>query len=144
MVDRSARNKAVELLRAMLAEGITNYRLEDEWPGKSCDFVIRAVAEQLWFYYDDYPEKILTRTSLGPEVSQLVERSVAFLTSDLEYGWPEYSFATENRSLLERLFGLGKQRSSEEWERFKAAGETEAWPFLQISEWEEMRRQAVS
>lgn len=144
MIDRAARNKAVELLKAILADGITNYRFEDEWPDRSSDFAVKAVAEQLWFYYDDYPEKMLTRTNLGPDVIKLLERCVAFLASDLEYAWPQYSFATENRSLIERLLGLGKQRSTEEWERFKAGGEIEAWPFLRMSEYQEMAKPALS
>ena len=131
MIDRTARDKAVQLLKTLLAGGITNYRLEDEWPDRSIDFAVRAVGEQLWFYYKDCPEKMLMRASFDPDTIKGIERCIAFLTSEREYEWPQYSFETENRSVVERLFGLGKQRSNEDWERFKAAGEVDAWPFGQ-------------
>jgi hypothetical protein len=137
MIDRTARDKAVQLLKALLGDGITNYRLEDEWPDQSPDFALRAVIEQLWFYYKDFPEKMLTRASFSPDEIKLIERCVVFLTSDREYEWPQYSFATENRTIIERLLGLGKQYSEEEWERFKSAGEIDAWPFLRLSDYQE-------
>jgi hypothetical protein len=137
MIDRTSRDKAVQLLKAILAGGISNYRFEDEWPDQSHDFAVRAVGEQLWFYYEDSPEKMLTRSSFEPAAIKLIERCIVFLTSDNEYEWPHYSFATENRRFLERLLGLGKKRSNEEWERFKAAGEIDAWPFLRVSDLQE-------
>jgi hypothetical protein len=144
MIDRTARDKAVQLLKALLADGITNYRLEDDWPEQSSDFAVRAVSEQLCFYYQESPEKMLTRVSFGPDVIKFIERCVVFLTSDREYEWPHYSFATENRTVIERLLGLGKQRSAEEWERFKAAGEIDAWPFLRLSDYREATKQPAS
>lgn len=137
MIDRTARDKAVQLLKALLADGITNYRLEDDWPDRSSDFALKAVAEQLWFCYDDFPEKILTRVSFKPDEIKLIERCIVFLTSEREYEWPQYSFETGNRTVIERLLGLGKQRSAEERERFKAAGEIDAWPFLRLSDCQE-------
>jgi len=135
MIDRNARDAAIALLKKILAEDITNYEFEDQWPDKSSEFVITAIAEQLWFYYDDYPKTKFMRAGLGPEVTSFIERAIVFLSSDVEYEWPEYSFATENRSLFERLFGLGKRRSTEQWEKFKAAGEIDAWPFLRIADY---------
>jgi hypothetical protein len=136
MVDRIARDKTVQLLKALLADGITNYRLEDEWPDQSSDFAVMAVGEQLWFYYDDFPEKILTRASLGGDAIKMIERSLVFLMSNLDYQWPAYSFATENRSLIERLLELGNDRSTQQWERFKTAGEIHAWPFLRLVDYQ--------
>jgi len=144
MVDRESRIKAWNILDAMLHDGITNYKLEDEWPDQSPDFSLGAIGEQLWFYYADFPEKKLTRVNFEPDTIKLIERCMVFLTSERDYEWPQYSFVTENRILVERLLGLGKQRSAEQWEQFKAAGEIDAWPFLRLSDYQEETKKMAS
>ncbi|GEM_PF-708470 len=135
MIDRVAREKAIQLLVKIFTEGITNYCLEDNWPDGSPDYSLKAISEQLWFYYDESPEKILVRNVFGPDIIALIERCIAFLTSDLEYEWPKYSFETENRALIERILGLGKRRAAAQWAHFKSAGDIDAWPFLRIEDY---------
>jgi hypothetical protein len=144
MIDRNARDRAVELLNAALAGRITNYQLEDQWPQKSSDWALSAVGEEIWRYYDDSPEARLNPAILQTKELEVIKRSILFLSSDREYEWPRYSIATENRTLVQRVFGLGKQRAKEEWERFKAAGEIDAWPFLRLSDYQEAAKQSAS
>ena len=135
MIDRASRDKAVRLLSALSTGGVTNYQLEDEWPSQSLDLAVRAVAEQMWLLYDDFPEKKLDRDSFTKDEIRLIDRCQAFLSSDLEYEWPNYSFATGNRTLMQRVFGFKKRRPTKEWEEFISVGEIEAWPFLRSSDY---------
>ncbi|MGZ4982419.1 MAG: hypothetical protein ACXWAB_13360 [Methylobacter sp.] len=55
MIDRSARDKAAELLRQFLAGTITNFELENSWPS-SADRVLREIQDTIWCFYDDFEE----------------------------------------------------------------------------------------
>src|SRR6266853_648445 len=96
MIDRKLRDKGALLLECLLAKGISNHQLDSEWPEKSPDAGIGAIGEQIWCYYDDFPEKILTRADFEPSEMAVIERCLVFLRSDREYEWPRYSFETQN------------------------------------------------
>ncbi len=134
MIDRGARDKAAELLEALITRGITNQQLDDEWPTGNLDSGVKAIGEQIWCYYDDFPEKKLMRFDFQSDEIELFERCLAFLKSNQDYQWPAYSFETENMKWHERFLPGSKQRSRVGWEYFIAAGEIAVWPFLHSDE----------
>lgn len=138
MIDTKARNKCAELLRRIFTDDISNYELEDSWPEETCDLAVSTIGEQIWIYYNDFPEERLKRLDFSPEVQQLLERCILFLESGLEYEWPLYSFATQNLKWFHCIFKFAtKRHARSELDRFKSAGDITVWPFLRRKDYEE-------
>jgi hypothetical protein len=136
VIDEEARARATDLLESLLGQGITNYALEDSWPTKTQDNAVVFIGEQLWLWYDDFPEEKLSRKCFTKSQIETLERCLIFLRSDRTYAWPKYSPKTRNLKWFERLFRMGGKRSSEGWEKFQNAGDLNAWPFLSQQEYE--------
>lgn len=127
MIDRSDRNKAISLLERALTGKITNWEFDDSWP-QSKDRALKSIEEYLWLFYNDNSKSRLNVTDQDPNNVELFKRCIAFLSSDLEYKWPEYNFRRTGRSYLKALFQ--KKTDKERWETFALMGEIEVWPFI--------------
>lgn len=53
MVDRSRRSQAAQVLRDFMAGRLTNFDFEEQFPQSGSDRVLAAIAEMVWFTYDD-------------------------------------------------------------------------------------------
>jgi hypothetical protein len=89
MVDRSRRSLAAQVLRDFMAGRLTNFDFEEKFPQSGSDRVLAAIAEMVWFTYDDLKTHQLegeyTLTDVGREV---LERCLLFLGTGLEYSGP--------------------------------------------------------
>jgi hypothetical protein len=131
MIDRAARLRIVGNLERALAGTITNWEFDDSWPNSE-DRVIRALEEQLWGFYDDNNKLTLNIREQKPDAVPLFERCIAFLRSDREYKWPNYSFRKTGMSYFRSLFDRAGE--AKRWKEFEASGDIEAWPFFRSSD----------
>jgi hypothetical protein len=125
MVDRSARLTAIDFSQRALVGNITNWEFDDKWP-KSEDRALQPMAEYLWLFYDDNSEYLLNFRKQKPDVVALVERCIAFLSSDLECDWPEHNFV--GRGVIGSLFQ--KKTDKDDVDKFVSSGDIEMWPFI--------------
>lgn len=137
LVHRESRNRLAEALRQYLSGRITNDELDDievDWRDRGAV----AVKERAWQLYDDlrthYVEGNLTR---GSEGRRTVALWIAFLHSDMEYLWPEYSFMQILNWPMNLLtLGWWGRMKKRKWEQFLEAGDFNVWPFCTKEELE--------
>jgi hypothetical protein len=134
VVDRTARDSALQLLARWSAGKITNWHFEDAWP-TSTDRGVRAIGDRLWCFYTDFPKKPIDVSSLDPDARGLFERCVSFLEGETEYRWPDFDFQREGLKPLETLY-RGKGTKARRWEAFTRAGDIAWWPFLDGADYE--------
>ena len=138
MIDRTARERALELLERWHAGTLTNLELEDTWP-ESNDRGVRAVGDRLWCFYSDFPKATSDLSSFGSEDKDLFDRCMKFLQSEAEYGWPDFDFQREGLRPIETLF-RGERTKVQRWGEFTRAGDIAWWPFLDQADSERHRR----
>ncbi|MDR2690346.1 MAG: hypothetical protein LBB76_11400 [Azoarcus sp.] len=97
MIDRESRDALAQALRHYVAGLITNDDLDDIVVTVLCDARsdrgVVAVAEMAWTLYDDlHKHRATGKHALDKEGRHEVARWIAFLYSDEEYFWPEFSF----------------------------------------------------
>ncbi|MCX6546119.1 MAG: hypothetical protein NTV05_17125 [Acidobacteria bacterium] len=130
MIHRASRDRLAERLRHYVSGRITNDDLDEvevDWRDRGAV----AVKQMAWQLYDDtknhFVEGRLPRGSVG---RRTVSRWIAFLYSNEEYFWPEYSFIRiVNWPLNLVTFGWWERMKRRKWEEFLEAGDFEAWPF---------------
>jgi hypothetical protein len=132
MVHREDRDVACKLIEQLANGEITLDDFAEAFPRRSKDRALYPVYAQVWFQSSRHTHKLVSKHGLNPEAKQLLKRCVAFLRSDLEYEWPDYKWIDPKRILLGLL---GQRRKVErDFERFKAAGDFEVWPFFRVSD----------
>ena len=129
MIDRHARDQAIDLIDKALSGGITNFKLDDLWP-TSEDKALSAIGARVWTTYNDGREYTLDRKQFDVETVEMFERCIQFLKTNMEYPWPAYDFAGNGLSFWQRLF-KGKQARQRELEHLSSNGDFTKWPFLQ-------------
>ncbi|HET6382390.1 MAG TPA: hypothetical protein VFJ58_03280 [Armatimonadota bacterium] len=133
MVDRTARDRAADLIATFANGAITNREFEDGYPMRSGDMAVKRIFDQIWFFYDDVRTHGLTGShALSPEDRRMFDRCARFLRTDREYPWPHASFIS--------FWGFVRwlppfkgwlQRQTEE---FAAKGDIDVWPFLSAAD----------
>ena len=141
MIDRKYRDKLAETLRHYVSGQITNDDLDDVATDSSDQGAI-AVQEMTWCLYSDmYPHRAKGRHYLNKEARHIIARWIAFLYSEQEYQWPEYSFDEgEILGLNIITFGWYKRMKQKKWQRFKAAGDFDFWPFCRKEDFQNVLR----
>lgn len=135
MISQPDRQKACELIEKLANREITNDEFDDCYPRRSTDRALEPIFANIWFSYSDlHTHRLAGKYALNADARELFSRCAAFLRSDLEYEWPEYTWIDLKRILL-RLLGQD-HKIEQSFERFKAAGDFEFWPFLRRSDWE--------
>ena len=119
MIDRSARNRAVSLLRSVFSEGVTNWRLEDDWPKSVSDPALECILRWLWSLYDDDKESQMAEV-IGEERLPILNRAIAFLEADYSYELADLSEAEMANAL--RTWGR-------EWNPRCRGPDYPEWPF---------------
>lgn len=136
MIDRRARNELAELLRRYAGGQIPNDEFEEAVPQSHDRAIAEIFSRGVWPIYDDTRKyRLVGKYALSKSDKSIVSRWVLFLKSDYEYQWPVVP-------LRKRLFwiaslGLFGQSARQAWQ---AAGEPDAWPFLNNSEFEQAKR----
>lgn len=138
MVNREKRQIAKRLIEKFVACEITNDEFNDRFPFDNADPALEAIYSNLWPYYSErHTHKLDGRHTLQPETKALFNRCAAFLESDLEYEWPPRKWISPKYALV-RLFGLSK-RIDQQFERFKAHGDFEVWPFVRREDYDRVQ-----
>ena len=134
MVDRRARDISAEALRDLLNGTISNYEYEDRYELSKIDRALGAIFTQVWFIYSDVREHKLTGKHAPCDRNRaLLEQSILFLRSNLEYEWPRNEWHLGYGIM--RLLGLGRileRRLSRKW----SIGDEQVWPFLKRADYE--------
>ena len=130
MIDRGSRDRLAVALRHYVAGLITNDDLaevEVDWRDRGAV----AVYEMSWQLYSDYTHQYAKgKHHLPKEVKREIARWIAFLYTDREYLWPEYSFnQIVNWPMNLVTFGWWERWKKRKWEEFLEAGDYSAWPF---------------
>lgn len=152
MIDRPNRAIAAELIYRFRDGEITSDDLESEWPIRSQDKSLDALASMLWCFYDDhYPRRMTGRDAPTPEELEALTRYATFLTTELPYEWPQSSFY--------RIAGLGcltwlslgllwpldrwiKRRNARFEAELRASGDFDVWPFIRRADYEAVTARA--
>ncbi|MCK4871635.1 MAG: hypothetical protein KAS72_02810 [Phycisphaerales bacterium] len=135
MIHRESRDKLAEALRHYVSGQITNDDLDDiELDTRDRGAV--AVQGMAWHLYDDLEQhKATGRHAISRDGRREISRWIAFLYSDQEYIWPEYSFIQiANWPMNFITFGWWEKMKRKKWEQFLEAGNFEAWPFCSKDE----------
>ena len=104
MIDRAARDALADLLSRFAAGEITNMAFEQALPVSEDAAIFEIYRWGVWFLYDDVEEYALTdEAALSRPVRAIVDRWLLFLSTDLEYEWPEPTEIIWKTKLLRRL-----------------------------------------
>jgi hypothetical protein len=141
VIHRDSRDRLAEALRRYVSGHISNDELDEvevDWRDRGAI----AVKGMAWRLYDDarehYVEDTLPRHSEG---RKMVARWIAFLYSDDEYLWPEYSFLQiVNWPMNLLTFGWWERMKRRRWEQFLEAGDFDVWPFCRRQDLEAAAR----
>ncbi|MBJ7575480.1 hypothetical protein [Luteimonas sp. MC1828] len=133
MIDREARDRFAQAIRALVAGTITNDEFEGvRFPAlDTADPAIAAIYQEgAWHLYSDLEEhRLRGKHAISRKDKSHVARWVLFLKTDLPYEWPELGGARFFALGLANLFTLGvANRFYVKW--FKQQGEVDIWPFI--------------
>ncbi len=138
LIDRNARDRLAEAMRALASGLITNDEFENSrLPHGAEDVAIREVySKGAWMLYSDLHEYRFTGNSkLDDATKAEVARWVLFLKTDLPYEWPASSALLSLAILMANLltFGVANRLFTS---RFHAYGDISVWPFISESDYE--------
>jgi len=134
MVDRAKRLRAEQVLREFVQGTISNFDFEEQFPQSGPDKVLVAIANMVWFTYDDLStHRLVDEHALSEGESEILARCLLFLGTDLEYFGPTRFVApdvpkdNDPSGRLERLLNriAGRQTISSQLEEWNLA----TWPF---------------
>ena len=141
MIHRGSRDRLAEALRQYVSGRITNYELDAvgvDWRDRGAV----AVKGMAWQLYDDLRKHYAKDLPRGSEARHTVARWIAFLYSDQEYLWPEYSFIQiVNWPFNLLTLGWWERMKRRRWEQFLEAGDIDVWPFCRREELEDVLSQ---
>ncbi len=145
MIDREARNKLAEAIRALSSGLISNDEFEDyRSPYSNTDDAIGEIYYKgAWSLYSDMQEyKLKGIHRLKPEEKTYAARLIMFLKTDLPYEWP-ISLGKEGiTQTLLSILSLGFSQSFYN-RKFKTYGEISVWPFIRVSDYENALKNPV-
>jgi hypothetical protein len=137
VVDREARNKLAEAIRALASGLITNDEFEDKrLPYNSGDPAISEVfSKGAWLLYSDFEEYHLSNIHrLDEKTKSDVARWILFLKTDLPYEWPVTNIKQGLLLFIGNIFTLGAAHKSYA-SKYQALGDIEVWPFLRRTDY---------
>jgi len=137
MVHRESRDKLAEAIRHYVSGQIINEDLaevEIDWRDRGA-VSVQQMAGGL--YSDLRNHKAIGKHKIEKEGRSEIARWIAFLYSNQEYLWPEYSFIQiVNWPMNIITFGWWEKMKKRKWEQFLQAGNFEVWPFCSKEELE--------
>ncbi len=135
MIDRTARDSLLILLRHLASGQVSNEEFELKAPIQSHDTAISNLRNAAWGLYSDYYEhKLAECHALEPEDQQHVARWILFLQTDSEYEWPKYGCTGIVRLVAWIIsFGVVPRHFDRAWKR---NGDFSVWPCLRRKDYE--------
>lgn len=141
MIDRTARDKAAEIVRHFISGQITNFDFENGMPITN-DPAVSAIEDSLWCFYDDFKKhKLACEWKLPQETKSEMARWIMFLHNNEKYQWPKISYPgirPLKHGLISRLF-KGPLREQE----FMQAGNYSVWPFIDNESYQHAKQNPV-
>ena len=139
MIDREARTKFAQAIRALVAGQITNDEFEDSRLSRlnTSDPAIAAIYQEgAWHLYSDLEEhRLRGKHAISRTDKSHVARWILFLKTDLPYEWPELRGKRFFALGLGNLLTLGlANRFYTRW--FKQQGDIDVWPFIRRQDYE--------
>ena len=117
MLDRTARSRMCELVRALSTGNISNYAFEDALPSSPDKAISGVFGHGAWHLYCDTREYKLTKKyALTRAERTMVARWILFLKSEQVYSWPEASFADRLLSCIS--LGFAGLSTREQWQQY--------------------------
>lgn len=138
MIDRTARDRLAEALRALASGLISNDEFEDSrLPHSQDDVAIREIFSRgAWMLYSDTHKYRLTgKNKLDAATRSEVARWILFLKTGLPYEWPVCSTPRMLGMLLANILTLGMANRIL-ISRFEAYGDIDIWPFIRKADYE--------
>jgi len=134
-VDEVARRQLADLLRQLVSGKLRTQDYDGRaWEVHSEDRAVRAIRSRLWFVYSDHRNLRFDIDRPPPERRALIERSLAFLSTQIPYRYSRTNFITLIR-YLRWIPSMRRRLAAEEEE-----GISSLWPFFERREWEEATR----
>lgn len=81
MIDHSARNIGIELLRKLDENRLSSNEFEENWPKETEDGAVKSIGYWIWTLFDDEHECIIEIKESSEEKS-ILKNSIEFLNSD--------------------------------------------------------------
>ena len=100
------------------------------WSLQSEDAAVPAIRSRLWFLYSDHRNLRFDIDEASPERRAVIERSLAFLSTQIPYRYSRKNFITAIR-YLNWIPSIRRRLAAEERE-----GDWTLWPFFERKEWE--------
>lgn len=138
MIDREARNKLAEAMRALASGLISNDEFEDRrLPRSKHDHAISEVfSKGAWMLYSDLEEYRMTgKHRLDEKTKSVVARWILFLKTDFPYEWPVSNFKYGLLRIMANIMTLGVANRIFA-RQYQARGDIEVWPFLRRADYE--------
>lgn len=145
MVDRIARNRLAEAIRALASGCVSNDEFQDERvPRSKKDAAISEIFfNGAWCLYSDFDEyRLVGKHRLAKATKSEIARWVLFLKTDLPYEWPVLSAWQRLGLLLANMVTLGLA-SRIFGRRFRSKGDSDVWPFFRRSDYEAVLNEPV-
>lgn len=144
MVDREERDLLVESLRQMLKGNLSvkEYDKKEEYFMVSKDkAVLEIVAEMSWVC-DDIALSFWSHKKRVKYHAEFIEHCILFLSTNLEYEWPEMKQNNPFKRLISLLtfyiFPRFREPSQESLNRkYRSSGDVDVWPFLRKEDFEQ-------
>ena len=141
MIHRESRDRLAQALRQYVSGRLTNDDLESveiDWRDRGAI----AVSQMAWGLYDDMSQHRATgKHYIERKHRSEIARWIAFLYSDDEYLWPEYSFIQiVNWPMNLITLGWWEKMKRRRWEQYLEAGDFSVWPFCSKQELARVRR----
>jgi hypothetical protein len=139
MVDRTARDRLIELLHGIAAGEVGREDLGARRP-RSKDRAVREVAAQAWLIFGDAREGgTSSRLELARDDRRDLERWILFLRTDRDYRWPSLPAWARVAGFIPSILTFGLfWRPYRAW--FERQGDHRVWPFLEKKELDESKK----
>lgn len=137
MIDRHARDRLGEAIRALASGQISNDEFERRVP-RSSDPAVRCVyADGVWFLYSDlWGYRLKGERRLSAEQKAEVARWVLFLKTDQAFEWPQPSGWVRMGLLAASLLSFGL--AAKIYRRsYQSRGDWPVWPFISRGNYEQ-------
>lgn len=130
-MNRADREIGAQLIERWFQGAITNYEFDDAWPWESPDKALSETGHELWCYFDDDVEHVLTISGLSTEQMDVVKRCYDFLKSDSIY---QYEVYPKPKTLLGKLKAPFTKQTVQITDEERAY-----WPFRSLKEREQQQ-----
>jgi hypothetical protein len=142
MINRKARDSAVELIRKLISGHITNDEFEDGYSSISND---DSVIDEIyhygtWYLYDDLKEhKLVGKYKLTDKTKSELAVWILFLKTDLEYEWP-HGLKKMCLDFID-LCTIGFSRRIRRI--YRLSGDDSVWPFYRKTDFERAKANEI-